>query len=738
MGTVVYMSPEQARGEDVDARGDVFACGAVLYEMATGTRAFDRPSAALTFDAILHEAPRPPREINSTIPPRLDEIVAKALEKEPDLRYQSASELRADLKRLRRDMESSAQVSAATAATNRMAVRPESTWPDRRWTAVAGAAAAAVVLLTIFLTRWSSSGPARPSADAVTTRQVTFNPAEQPIFLAAISPDAKYLAYADLGGIHLRQIDTGETHLLPVPDGFCFHCPNLTWLPDSTSLLASGPGGPDQVSSIWAISIVGGRLQKLRDNAWLAAPSPDGSLVAFITANYREIWLMTANGDEPHKLLGLGSGSTFLQVAWSPDGKRVAYLRNDAFPDDRRIEAYDPATARTQVLWRDPRLRNFYWTTRGRIVGTISDPNPNAFAPAHSDLWMVDVRNGSPTPPRQLTNFAGFTPLSLSATADGQQLSVVRNYEQSDVYVGELRANASQMSPPKRLTLDDRIDWPGGWTRDSRTLLFYSDRQGTLDLFKQRIDEQSPELLLRGADEKRHPQLDPDARGVLYLTWSSTTAGTPPTAGRIMRVPLAGGPPQFVLDVRGYPGSIQTPRGFEETKVLTTSGNPDFRCSQRPGAVCVLSEGDATHEVFSVFDAAGRRNGVVANIATTNAVSWDLSPDGSQIAEATIELADRIRILPTLPGGRARDVRVEGFRVVASVGWASDGASLFVSGTAPDGGSIIRHVSFDGSSQLLYRANAWLERPMPSPDSRYLAFGQATSSSNVWMVQNFE
>lgn len=111
----------------------------------------------------------------------------------------------------------------------------------------------------------------------------------------------------------------------------------------------------------------------------------------------------------------------------------------------------------------------------------------NAWRMDRSDLGEVEVGNRG-TRPKPLTNFTGFTPLSLSLTADGKRLALIRNNDQSDVYVGELDNGGSRLSAPRRLTLDDRIDWPGGWTLDSKSVLFYSDREGNLDLFRQQVD----------------------------------------------------------------------------------------------------------------------------------------------------------------------------------------------------------------------------------------------------------
>jgi serine/threonine protein kinase len=198
MGTPAYLSPEQARSEEVDARTDIFSLGLVLYEMATGRPTFRGRTSGELIEAILHETPAKPSTLNSAVPARLERIILRTLEKDRRARHQSAQELLADLMEFQR-------------AKQRRAV----------WTARTAVAAAALVVGAVLIIGLL---PKRSITDTpnILQRQVTSNPVSDSVYVAAITDDGKTVAYTDLRGVHIRALDTGEVYDISVPPGLCF------------------------------------------------------------------------------------------------------------------------------------------------------------------------------------------------------------------------------------------------------------------------------------------------------------------------------------------------------------------------------------------------------------------------------------------------------------------------------------------------------------------------------------
>jgi serine/threonine protein kinase len=203
LGTVAYMSPEQVKGKDLDGRTDLFSFGAVLYQMATGQLPFRGDTSGVIFHAILELPPVPPARINPEVPPKLEEIINKCLEKDREVRCQTAAELRADLKRLKRDTESGRSASVAVKTTSTAQAVAGANW--RRVALAVGAVA--LILAALVFGWYRSRRSVSEQTTQATERQLTANPPEDAVEAAAISPDGKYVAYTDATSLLVISVD---------------------------------------------------------------------------------------------------------------------------------------------------------------------------------------------------------------------------------------------------------------------------------------------------------------------------------------------------------------------------------------------------------------------------------------------------------------------------------------------------------------------------------------------------
>src|SRR5262252_5413501 len=282
LGTVAYMSPEQARAKELDARTDLFSFGTVLYEMATGQLPFRGDSSATIFDSILNRAPVPSIRLNPEVPAELERIIKKALEKDRNLRYQSAAEMRSDLKRLKRDTDSghSDATVSASSTISQQAQRSRS-----KLLAASGAALLLLLLVFVLAARFAfnHSSSDKPS---VSQRQLTTNSPGYGVKAAAVSLDGKYLAYSDELGLHIKLIDSGEMRTLAPPaDAGTSQAAWLpaAWFPDGTHFLTNLVVAGKQ-PSIWILSLIGDAPRKFQDQAIAYSISPDGSTIAYTSS----------------------------------------------------------------------------------------------------------------------------------------------------------------------------------------------------------------------------------------------------------------------------------------------------------------------------------------------------------------------------------------------------------------------------------------------------------------------
>src|SRR3984893_4206965 len=644
VGTVAYMSPEQARGKELDARTDLFSFGAVLYEMTTGRGPFEGETSAIIFEAILNREPVSPLQLNPELPPKIEEIICTAMEKERDLRYQSAAEIRAELKRLKRKTESgrAAPTTGSAVATPPTPIAQpvgKRASGANRWLWAISAVCVIALAVVLAWVIWSRSPIVRSE---LKQRQLTSNSVGNAVASGAISSDGKYLAYVDQAGVHVQLIASGDTQTVSQPESLDANAAwsIASWFPDSTSLLANAamPGGS---SSIWIVSLFGRAPRRVRDDATAWSVSSDGSQIAFTAIpslfGSREVWLMTKEGEQAQKLFAATEeNSGFARVAWSPDGKRVGYIKfrelsdkfefstRHAIPIRRRsVETRDLTGGPPTVLLTNPRLHDFYWLPDGRVVFSMGEGRLTALD--DSNLWEVRVNaaTGAPVgPPRRLTNWAGSNLDHLSATSDGKRLVFQKWSVHFNVHVGELQEGNTRLTPPKKLTLSEALTFPSAWTSDSKAVIFSSDRNGHWGLYKQELNRDSTETLVT-ADDNVSGRTSPDGKWVLYFTLPSENVSSPdsgtPVPLRLMRMPVTGGPSELVLTARLF----DTPR-----------------CARSPSTLCVFAEQapDRKQLVFTAFDPVRGKGQELARFATDpNAdYNWSVSPDGTRIVRVEI------------------------------------------------------------------------------------------------------
>jgi hypothetical protein len=240
--------------------------------MSTGALPFRGETSGVIFEAILNQTPVAAVRLNPAVPVKLEEVISKALEKDRDVRCQAAAELRADLKRLKRDTESgkfATQVPAAKKVPAAASKKP---------LVIAVLGIVVVAGLAAGWLHWRAT-PVRSKQSTPTQQRLTTNSSENAVSASAISPDGKYLAYADKSGVYLRLLATGEIHAL-LPKGN--DVTSLGWFPDSSQLFASWPAPPENKLELWTFSILGGAPRKLSDEGWAASVSPDGSQMVFL------------------------------------------------------------------------------------------------------------------------------------------------------------------------------------------------------------------------------------------------------------------------------------------------------------------------------------------------------------------------------------------------------------------------------------------------------------------------
>ena len=523
LGTVAYMSPEQVRGKELDARTDLFSFGAVLYEMATGTLPFRGETSGMIFDSILNRAPVSPLRINPETPRKLDEIITKALEKDRALRYQHASDIRTDLQRLKRDSDSG-RITGRSDELISVASSNSLQWP-RRWTiALLTAATIVAAVLVHHLTRPVQPPKVSGYLPISNDRQLKVYSflwtLGNPMFT-----DGPRLYFMESSNNHFTLMQVSASGGDPIQFTNPFSSTVLFGIsPDRSQMLVGSYTNGGEMP-IWIVPTLGGSPRRVSgllvaDATW----TPDGQKIVY--AHKNDLLIVQSQGGEPQKLVTLPGVAQWLR--WSPDGTRL------------RFTLYDPKTG-SNSLWEiaadgtrpHPILSDFNdppaeccgnWTHDGRffLFQSTKNSRTHIFAIQEKAGLFGKVADG----PIQLT--AG--PLNYYAplpSADGKKVFVVGAQPRGEL--SRWDSKTQQFAPYLSGLSIEELDF----SRDGEWVAYVTFPEGSL--WRRRVDGSEPVQLTFPPMQVFLPRWAPDGKRIAF---AATTPGRPQG---IYLIPAEGG-----------------------------------------------------------------------------------------------------------------------------------------------------------------------------------------------------
>jgi len=694
VGTVAYMSPEQVRGEELDARTDLYSFGVVLYKMATGTRPFQGTTSALVFEAILNKAPVSPVRLNPALPEELERIVNKALEKDREVRYQSAKEVLVDLKRLKRDTGSGKAASPTAAVISKP--RTAKTLP-----LLALAAGVLLIAAAILYLVWRPAGtvltPSPPGQP--THKQITFvGDASDP----AISPDGKSVAYvtgkaSEQQRLMLQDLKAGQA--IELLKASVLERPR--WSPDGSELLVSREMGDPPRSDIILVPRLGGAPQFVPVGQW-GCWSPDGTQIA-VAATPEKGFRIVDKATASVKPIRLSGFQWSYDLDWSLASNLLLVLTQSE-TGRATIWTVRPDGSRQRKVIEEDMLNSPRWSAAGDVIYFFRGKgNTQELSKVFIDANSGEIRDQGSV---LLTGLEAGT--YFTVCADGTRLAYTRSQHYSNLWLGEFKgSNKREKLQTRPLTKGTSRYDEARISPDGKWIAFVAGSPYP-NIYKMPIEGGTP----------------------MQVTFSDAIHGSPawsPDGKRIAFGCNEGGSYKvWIGDAEG--GRL---RQFEKTQMSESCGiswSPGRHILyQRPG-----------NRNFNILDP---ETGEEKPLIQDESVGWvffpEYSPDGKKVAVYWNRPPERGVWVISLVDSSGRAL-TRGTYHDRPVGWSPDGAWVYAVVREALKNLLVAIPAGGGNPETVFTLSREIGGVTMSPDGRKYVWSVGESKSDVWLAENFD